>query len=60
VAASGIAGWDGSSWGRLGSGINTGGYVAALAAWNDQLIAGGYFTSAGGVSANYIAAWGLR
>jgi hypothetical protein len=33
------------------------GYVSALAVYNGQLIAGGEFTSAGGVPAKNIAAW---
>jgi hypothetical protein len=45
----------GSGWFALGSGMNSG--VCALAVYNGQLIAGGYFTTAGGVSANCIAAW---
>jgi hypothetical protein len=34
-----------------------GGYVYALAIYNDELIAGGRFTSAGGQPANHIARW---
>ena len=45
----------GSGWFALGTGMNGG--VYALAVYNGQLIAGGYFTTAGGVSANCIAAW---
>jgi hypothetical protein len=54
VAASCIASWNGSSWSPLGSG--TGGsspYVYALTVFDNQLIAGGHFTS----PASYIAAW---
>jgi hypothetical protein len=62
VSANYIAAWDGSSWSPLGTGmgggpLGLGPQVYALAEYNGQLIAGGYFTTAGGVSANCIAAW---
>jgi hypothetical protein len=43
----------------LGSGISGGADrgVFALTIFNDQLIAGGYFTAAGDYVANSIAAW---
>ena len=46
----------GGSWSTLGSGMN--GYVNALA-WDGSgnLYAGGDFTTAGGVTANYVAKW---
>ncbi len=44
-----------SLWAPLGSGLN--GPVLALAIYNNKLIAGGNFTTAGGNGANYIAAW---
>ncbi|MBW4495288.1 MAG: DUF4347 domain-containing protein [Oscillatoria princeps RMCB-10] len=47
----GIRKWDGSSWSPLG--VN--GSVSALALSGDRLIAGGNFTTTGGVSANNIA-----
>ena len=51
-----IAKWDGTSWGALGSGMN--GTVQALARDSSgNLYAGGYFTTAGGVSANHVAKW---
>lgn len=53
-----IAQWDGIKWLPLGSG--TGGpspQVYVLAVYNDELIAGGSFTEAGGVPANRIARW---
>ncbi len=58
-----IARWDGVSWQPLGGGL--GGEVDALTVWdpdgpgplNPLLVAGGGFTSAGGVSANHVAAW---
>ena len=61
VGARRIAKWDGSSWSPLGSGTNT--TIHALAVFDDgsgsgpALYAGGFFTSAGGVSANGIATW---
>jgi len=55
-----IARWDGTGWAPLGSGIGTGG-VYALAEFDDgggpALIAGGAFTTAGGVPANRVARW---
>lgn len=44
-----------STWSSLGSGMNH--FVYALTIFNGRLIAGGFFTNAGGVSANYIAQW---
>lgn len=56
-----IARWDGTNWQPMGSGMGGGGtfypYVMALTVYNDTLIAGGYFTTAGGVSALRIAGW---
>lgn len=63
VAASCTARWDGSSWSPLGSGIGGGSPpdVRTLAVFDDgsgpALYAGGYFTQAGGASANRIARW---
>ncbi len=60
VGAKGIATWDGSAWSWLGSGMRFGvypGFVYALAVYDNKLIAGGWFTTAGGVGANYVAAW---
>jgi len=62
VSANYIAAWDGSSWSALGSGMGGNNpynnpCVTALTVYDNKLIAGGYFTTAGGVSANYIAAW---
>jgi hypothetical protein len=56
-----IAKWNGSAWSALGSGITLGsdvsGRVQALAVSGTNLYAGGLFTTAGGVPANYIAKW---
>jgi len=63
VSASNIARWDGNEWQPIGSGMND--WVLALTTYDpdgsgdmpQQLIAGGYFTAAGGNSANRIARW---
>ncbi len=56
-----IARWNGSSWQAMGSGIALGKvvrtHVSALATYNGELIAGGDFTVAGGVSAKGVARW---
>jgi len=50
-----------SFWSALGSGVTRGEYndacVYTLTPYNNQLIAGGFFSAAGGVSAQSIAAW---
>ena len=54
----GIARWDGSSWQPLGGGL--GGeypFINAFAIYNNELIAGGWFTNIGGVTADNIARW---
>ncbi len=50
---SGIAMYDGSNWTPLGTGLNE--YCRAIHEYNGDIVAGGYFTSAGGVPANKIA-----
>ena len=58
VVATNVAKWNGSSWSALGSGMgysNSLPEVFALAVSGKDLYAGGYFTTAGGVSANNIA-----
>ncbi|MCU0862849.1 MAG: WD40 repeat domain-containing protein [Planctomycetes bacterium] len=60
VAALNIARWNGTTWFPLGSGVTDtlGATVSAIAVRsNGELIAGGNFTSAGGVAANRIARW---
>ena len=57
IAANHVAVWNGSSWARLGSGVN---FPVRALAWdsaNGRLYVGGDFTDAGGVSANRIALW---
>ncbi len=61
IPASRVARWDGAAWSPLASGVN--GQVNALVSFDDgsgagpQLIAGGDFTTAGGVAASRLAAW---
>ena len=50
-----IAAWDGSSWSSLGSGTNN--YVRTLEVFDNELIVGGDFTTAGEKAAAHIAAW---
>jgi hypothetical protein len=60
VAANRIARWDGSNWQPLGSGMHGDMIfpgVSALTVYDGELIAGGYFTTAGSVDANSIARW---
>jgi hypothetical protein len=61
VATSAIARWNGSTWSGLGSGMGDPllvPWVFALTVLPDgDLVAGGIFTTAGGVAANYIARW---
>ena len=51
----GIAMYDGSNWYPLGTGLNE--YCRAIHEYNGDIVAGGYFTTAGGVSAKKIARW---
>jgi hypothetical protein len=60
VSANRIARWNGSSWTALGSGVNEGTVTSIIALAvlpNGNLVAGGDFTTAGGVTANNIARW---
>ncbi|WP_226163450.1 hypothetical protein [Hymenobacter terricola] len=61
VAANYVAKWNGTTWSPLGAGLssaNSYGYVYTLAvAGNGDVYAGGNFTQAGGVAANYVAKW---
>ena len=57
----GIAKWDGNTWSPLGNGFWSGGgnvygaYAACI--FNNKLVCGGIFSSAGGVSAGNVAQW---
>jgi len=63
VTVNRIAKWDGSAWSGLSgpSATGTNNVVYALAAYDDgagpALYAGGYFTTAGGLTVNRIARW---
>lgn len=49
--------WNGSTWERLGSGVN--GVVRALAVQGNNLWVGGDFTTAGGHPSAYLARWAV-
>jgi hypothetical protein len=57
-----IARWNGSNWQPLGKGITTNGAyftsIAAFTTYKGELIAGGSFTTAGGVASANWARWG--
>ena len=55
VEANGVACFDGDDWQPLGSGLNN--QVSALAHFDGELYAGGFFNEAGGEPANRIARW---
>ncbi|HTL54975.1 MAG TPA: hypothetical protein VL361_04815 [Candidatus Limnocylindrales bacterium] len=62
IAATNIAKWNGNAWSALGSGMAgeveyPPRSVSALAVSGSDLYAGGNFTNAGGITANYIAKW---
>ncbi|MGY3089508.1 hypothetical protein ACVWYF_002556 [Hymenobacter sp. UYAg731] len=60
VPASRVAKWNGTAWSSLGTGSANGvnGTVKALAvAGSGEVYAGGVFTQAGGVPANFVAKW---
>lgn len=50
-----IGAWNGSSWSKLGTGIDD--YAWELTVYGEELIAAGRFTTAGGQVVNRIAAW---
>ena len=61
VTVNSIARWDGEDWSALegpnGVGITGIGGVAALAVYDGELIAGGFFPEMGGLTVNNIARW---
>ena len=50
-----IVKWDGTKWDSVGIAPNN--MVWTLTEYNNKLVAGGYFDSAGGLSAKHIANW---
>ncbi|MEW6197799.1 MAG: hypothetical protein AB1601_03920 [Planctomycetota bacterium] len=63
VVCNHIARWNGNRWQALGSGMggnNNHPYVYALTVYNDELIAGGEFTTAGGLASAHWARWGCK
>ena len=63
VSAGNIARWDGTAWHAVGAGVSSSNplypaFVSSLVVLpNGNLVAGGFFNSAGGVFANNIARW---
>lgn len=60
VPANFVARWDGAAWSPLGAGMNNGinaAIHALLRMPNGDIIAGGFFNTAGGVNASHIARW---
>ncbi|MCC5866158.1 MAG: hypothetical protein JJU31_13625 [Wenzhouxiangella sp.] len=64
LSAHRIAGWDGSGWFALGPAsapglgpIQSASHVHALTSYQDELIAGGRFSTAGEETVNFIARW---
>ncbi len=61
MTANGIAKWNGTSWATLGSGFYNGGSNAygayAITIYNNELVATGIFSTAGGTGASNIAKW---
>ncbi|MEM9303353.1 MAG: hypothetical protein AAGE01_14655 [Pseudomonadota bacterium] len=55
IRANRIARWDGADWEPLGAGLF--GDVRALASFDGDLYAGGWFLNAGGVDTPYVARW---
>ncbi|MBD3298917.1 MAG: hypothetical protein GF341_09700, partial [candidate division Zixibacteria bacterium] len=55
IAATGVAGWDGTQWHAIGA--NSPGAVSALAIYNGDLIAGGSFDTFDGSPGDHIARW---
>ncbi|MFZ1683676.1 MAG: T9SS type A sorting domain-containing protein [Candidatus Zixiibacteriota bacterium] len=50
--------WNGTGWEPLGSGTSGGSaFITSYALYNDKLIAAGFFTYVGGISANFVAQW---
>lgn len=63
ITCNGIAKWDGTNWSALGSGLYYGGSNAygafAVNNYNNKVIVGGLFTTAGSTGVAHIAQWGF-
>ncbi len=58
LPASRLAAWDGSAWSNVGVPAAISGQVYAITTWQNDLIVGGFFPSAGGVTGTKdIASW---
>ncbi len=61
VRVNNVAKWNGSTWSEMGGGVSgtleNPGYVSAVAVSGSEVYVGGFFSMAGGVSANNIAKW---
>ncbi|MBO2009353.1 hypothetical protein [Hymenobacter negativus] len=60
LAANRVAKWNGTAWSSLGTGASNGvnsGVNALAVASNGDVYIGGYFSQAGGVTANSVAKW---
>lgn len=60
ICSGAVSAWTGTTWELLGGGVANQNYspnVTSMIEWNDRLVVGGYFSSAGGKPANGIAAW---
>lgn len=60
VSAANIASWDGANWSALGTGLRNDPFAAwalAIATRGANVIAGGFFTDAGGVNVSCLALW---
>lgn len=59
IAANHVAGWNGSSWSALGSGVDGDVYALAMGA-DGSLFVGGVFSHAGGKTSQGIAEWSAQ
>jgi hypothetical protein len=57
VNANGVAQCSDTNWSPLGNGVGVNGFVNSLTVYNNFLIAGGTFDSAGNIKTHNIAAW---
>jgi hypothetical protein len=61
VAANHIAKWDGMSWSAMGNGLgilnDNNEQVYSIAAYKNEIYAGGTFTTVNGTTGNYLAKW---